>query len=194
MNDEQFHWTTYWETKALSSRNWLCERYHYLVSATRKRMLPYTHDWEDVEQEGVLTLIQAIETYDPSRGTKFTTYAIRCIRGKYGKLVSKYVKKQERHTPLFDETGEPIDSSWVIEHLPNPEEQIVMADSCEFVRAKVEELKPHLREVMVRRYWEEKTLHTIASELQRSVPAIFYREKTCFKILREEIPEDLFNR
>lgn len=36
---------------------------------------------EDLNQEGVIGLIQAVETFDPRRGVKFTTYASHIISG-----------------------------------------------------------------------------------------------------------------
>lgn len=43
----------------------------------------------DVVNEGVIALMDAIETYDPSRGAKFETYASLKIRG----AIIDYVRK-----------------------------------------------------------------------------------------------------
>ena len=45
----------------------------------------------DVVNEGVIALMDAIETYDPSRGAKFETYASLKIRG----AIIDYVRKQD---------------------------------------------------------------------------------------------------
>lgn len=37
------------------------------------------HDYEEMLQDGYIALINAIETFDPSLGFKFSTYAIKCI-------------------------------------------------------------------------------------------------------------------
>lgn len=192
LNTEEFHWKNYEACQSIVSRNWLCEKYHHLVSATRRRMMPNAKDWEDIEQEGVITLIKAIETYDRSFGTKFTTYAIRCIRSRYCRLAGQYLHRVERQEPLVDDLGEVNESKIVLEHPASPEELIIKAECCAIVRHEVGKLEPHLQEVLIRRYWEEKTLQTIALELNRSVPAIFGREKTCFKVLKSRIPEDIF--
>ena len=46
---------------------------------------------DDVVNEGVIALMDAIETYDPSRGAKFETYASLKIRG----AIIDYVRKQD---------------------------------------------------------------------------------------------------
>lgn len=46
---------------------------------------------DDVVNEGVLALMDAIETYDPSKGAKFETYASLKVRG----AIIDYIRKQD---------------------------------------------------------------------------------------------------
>lgn len=48
-------------------------------------------DVDDVINEGVIALMDAIETYDPDRGAKFETYASLKIRG----AIIDYIRKQD---------------------------------------------------------------------------------------------------
>lgn len=48
-------------------------------------------DVDDVVNEGVIALMEAIETYDPERGAKFETYATLRIRG----AIIDYVRSQD---------------------------------------------------------------------------------------------------
>lgn len=49
-------------------------------------------DVDDVVNEGVIALMEAIETYDPDKGAKFETYATLRIRG----AIIDYVRSQDR--------------------------------------------------------------------------------------------------
>lgn len=53
---------------------------------------------EDLNQEGVIGLIQAVETFDPRRGVKFTTYASHLISG----AIQHYLRD---HSKLIREPG-----------------------------------------------------------------------------------------
>lgn len=46
-------------------------------------------DPEDIFQTGVIGLIKALQNFDPSHGTRFTTYASHCIMGEIRHLVRK---------------------------------------------------------------------------------------------------------
>jgi RNA polymerase primary sigma factor len=50
---------------------------HTAAQPYRGRGVPY----DDLVQEGILGLMQAVERFDPSRGVKFSTYAGWWIRG-----------------------------------------------------------------------------------------------------------------
>lgn len=78
-------WQKYFTDKNTENRNLLVLRYLPLVRFTVHRMnLPkhsiFSH--EDVQNIGILGLIEAIERYDPNLGTKFETFAVLRIRGR----------------------------------------------------------------------------------------------------------------
>src|SRR5579864_7667740 len=100
MDEEELHWKKFRETGSIASRNWLCEKYRYLVTQSRLKIISTQRDPEDVEQEGVLTLLKAIQTYNPDQGTKFTTYAITCIRRRYMNLGRNTSRRDKRHCDL----------------------------------------------------------------------------------------------
>ena len=68
-------------------------------------------EFEDLVQEGFLGLVKACDTYDPSRGFKFSTYACTCIRNN----ILMYLRTRRRQSKLrtisFDTfIKNPIDS------------------------------------------------------------------------------------
>lgn len=61
---------------------------HTLKRYFRHRVRTTLHSDEDVEQIGDIALWRACETFDPSRGVRFTTYAVNVIRNEIGKALS----------------------------------------------------------------------------------------------------------
>jgi len=84
----------YRKTRDLNLRNHLVEKYmgivKYVCVALRGAFAKYG-DFDDLVNEGAIALISAIETFDPTRGAKFETYANLKIRG----AVIDYVRKQD---------------------------------------------------------------------------------------------------
>jgi RNA polymerase sigma factor for flagellar operon FliA len=66
------------------SREAIVHKYLYLVKHVASRVaagLPKHVDLDDLVNEGVLGLIDAIDKYDDTRGVKFETYAVKRING-----------------------------------------------------------------------------------------------------------------
>lgn len=65
-----------------------------LVSKVMKdNSLYYSSEYEDIFSEGVLGLIRAVDTFDISKGFKFSTYAYRCISSNIVNYLEKKKKK-----------------------------------------------------------------------------------------------------
>lgn len=77
-------WRRYREDRDLAARDRLLEQYLGLVHhAARQvaRRVPAELDLDDLVGAGSLGLVQALESFDPSRGFAFSTYALPRIRG-----------------------------------------------------------------------------------------------------------------
>lgn len=61
-----------------------------IVLSMRNMYIKYT-DADDVVNEGVLALMEALDSFDPAKGAKFETYATLRIRG----AVVDYIRKQD---------------------------------------------------------------------------------------------------
>ena len=55
------------------------EHFGIVVSQALKFPRSNVCDMDDYIQEGVIALIKAMRTYDPNRGTKWSTYAMTCV-------------------------------------------------------------------------------------------------------------------
>lgn len=67
------------ERRLLQARNALAEANLLLVVHVSGRFRNPSVSKEDLIQEGNLGLLRAVERFDPSRGTRFSTYAVRLI-------------------------------------------------------------------------------------------------------------------
>lgn len=77
-------WEKYHTTGSLELRDALIRNYLHLVRYVASRMalsVPPSVQVDDLVSAGVVGLIDAIGKYDPSRDTKFETYAVSRIRG-----------------------------------------------------------------------------------------------------------------
>lgn len=81
-------------------------------------------EFDDAVQEGIIGLFHAIETYDPSRGAAFETYATACIQN--AQLTAQRAARRKKHgplntsVPLEDEVGAPLP--------PSPEELAIQSE------------------------------------------------------------------
>lgn len=108
---------------------------------------------DDVVNEGVIALMDAIETYDPARGAKFETYASLKIRG----AIIDYVRKQDwvprpvrkfardldkANTILYNQYDRVPTNAELAEYLQISEEKLMrgMADASNTVTLSFEEL------------------------------------------------------
>jgi len=76
----------------------LVSEYGRLVKACARPYFLAGGDSEDLIQEGMLGLLSAIRTYDPEKGTKFSTYAEFCVRRRIYSAIKS--ASGNKHTPL----------------------------------------------------------------------------------------------
>lgn len=69
-------------TGDLSLRERIVEQFSNLVESVARRFVNTGEPLEDLIQEGYIGLLNAVELYNPQRGTKFSTYATHFIIGQ----------------------------------------------------------------------------------------------------------------
>jgi len=77
-------WKEYGETKSKIAKDKLLVEYASLVKYTAERLafsLPKSVELDDLIGAGIMGLIKAVESFDPSREVKFETFATHRIRG-----------------------------------------------------------------------------------------------------------------
>ena len=86
------------------ARNILIEHNLRLVAHITKKFEGTGEDNDDLISIGTIGLIKAINTYDPSKGTRLATYAARCIENEI-LMYLRTTKKIKVEVSLYDPIG-----------------------------------------------------------------------------------------
>jgi RNA polymerase sigma factor FliA len=76
------------------ARTTLIEAHLPLVHLTRQRIVPRVPerlDAADLDQEGCIAVVQAVDRFEPARGVKFSSFCISMIRG----AIFEYLRKED---------------------------------------------------------------------------------------------------
>ena len=74
--------TKYRESGSVELRNRIAEHYLYIAEILAKKFVGRGVAYEDLVQEACVYLLEAIESFDETRGLQFSTYATPTITGK----------------------------------------------------------------------------------------------------------------
>ncbi len=82
MSDVNELFKKYRETREISTRNELVEKHLYIAEILAKKFAHRGVPYEDLLQEASMYLLEAVESFDETRGLQFSTYATPTITGK----------------------------------------------------------------------------------------------------------------
>ena len=123
-------------------------------------------EFEDAVQEGIIALLRAIQTYDPSRAA-FEPYAAACIR--HAQFSARRAAQRKKHEPLLNSL--PLESR-TEETIPGPEELAIQSEEYDaWMRRMDTQLSPFEREVL-RLFLDGLGCLQIASALGRPPKAV----------------------
>ena len=94
----------------------LIRRYCRLILIKAELFAKTAADADDLSQEAMISLMRAIDTFDPDRGVKFSTYAETCIVNRM-----KTVCTTKKTAPKISGSLEDIDESQVASAVETPE-------------------------------------------------------------------------
>ena len=115
---------------------------------------------EDLTQAGFIAVMRAVDSYDPSRGTKFSTYLFQCLRAEFSVATGQHTKRARLDplqsavsldAPLTDDD----DSDTFADLIPDPaaEAAIEGADVRLGVAEVLAELPEEQRKAVYDKYW-----------------------------------------
>ena len=156
----------------------LAERYMRLVRACARPLFLAGGDSEDLIQEGMFGLLNAIRQYDPALGVQFHTFAERCIRMRLLSAVRS--ASRLKHLPLNDglsleqlseDPGAQLSASLEI-FRRSPEDLVLARESKEELYAELAQCLSKMEAQVLKRYLEGLSYREIAQELNREEKAI----------------------
>lgn len=182
-----------------AARNLLIEHNLRLVMHIVKKYYTDENSRDDLISIGTLGLIKAIDSFNPSKGTRLATYASRCIENEI-LMHFRSIKKTARDVSMSDaiETdnqGNPLTLADVIATDDTIAEDIDSRAKCKKVIELVMGIKNQRdRDILIHRYGlfgnENKTQQETADLLGISRSYVSRIETRLLKMLREEIEKD----
>ena len=126
-----------------------------LINSILKRYLSYNVQYEDLFQIGAIGLIKAIQKFDFSFNTKFSTYAVYVINGEYKRyfrdegiikvarnLKTIYLKARKVREEYIKVNGEEPDLNYLSKNINASKEDLIMAfEACRQPESLYKELK-----------------------------------------------------
>ena len=153
-----------------SAREELIVAYRPLVFwiAGKMHVLPSIR--QDMVQEGMLALINAVDRFDPTREFRFSTYAYHRIRGQMLNMLDR----SERRAPV------PVPDEWLSVDAPETddnEEWMDVADS-------IAKLRGREAEVVSALFFEGKEPKDIAAEKKLDVSHVYRLRRSAISRIR----------
>lgn len=185
-----------------AARNKLIEHNLRLVAYTIKRFYSNQKDQEDLISIGTIGLIKAVSTYDYQKGTRFATYATKCIENE---ILMHFRGAKKTSQDVF--ISDPIDSDKEGNALTL---QDVMSDDVNILdhidlRIKAEKLyqyldnllSPREKQAVIMRYGlfgtQPMTQREVADKLEISRSYVSRIEKRALQVLKKQFKKDGFN-
>lgn len=177
------------------ARNILIEHNLRLVAHIVKKYESENYNSDDLISIGTIGLVKGIDSYRPSKKTRLTTYAARCIENE----ILMYFRSNKKHLnniSLNDSIGYDKDGNEItlIDILKSDDkdinEELNTKNNIELLMKYINSLSAREKEIIIKRYGlfnnKEQTQKDIAKELKISRSYVSRIEKRAItKILRE---------
>lgn len=143
-----------------------------LVAHIAKKYYAAGDDQDDLVSIGTIGLIKAVETFDPARSKRFSTYASRCIENE---MLMRL--RRSRRTPPTVSLQEPIETGrdsalTIMDVIPDEhplEERLELQDMTRWLNRQLDTLPPREKTILALRYGlngqPPRTQHEVAGRL-----------------------------
>lgn len=141
----------------LAARNRLIEHNLRLVAHIIKKYYAAAGDQDDLISIGVIGLIKAIRTFDPSKNTRLATYAARCVENEifmHFRTLRRVSCEVSLSEPIdTDCEGNTLELMDILSSEEDMFENLLKSDKIALLRAYLQsELDAREREIMILRY------------------------------------------
>ncbi|MCB2362161.1 sigma-70 family RNA polymerase sigma factor [Clostridium estertheticum] len=159
----------------------IIEKYKFLIIKLASTYHIPSYEFEDLVQQGYLSVIKAVNLYTLGRNT-FDGYCINSIRTNFNALLKGKVKHY-REVPNSD----PISTSTAAEYKFTLEDEIIAYDEVKRLYCALEKLDPSERAIVERFYFVNDTLKEIACDSSQSYNHLLRVKSKALKKLRKYI-------
>lgn len=163
---------------------YLLHKYTALVKKETRKIYMIGADYDDVAQEGMIGLFQAIRDYDETKGASFHTFASLCIKRHICSIVT--ASNRMKHKPLNEyvsfytaaanasETGD----EWLLLDMltadltSNPEEVVIDQENVTTLEQRIQSYLSTYEQRVLELYLQGKSYTDIASQLDKSEKSV----------------------
>jgi RNA polymerase sporulation-specific sigma factor len=149
----------------------LAMRYTQLVRRIARPYFLTGGDSEDLLQEGMLGLLQAVRGYDTQRAS-FRTFAAACVRNRICSAIRKAQGRSQNllNTALSLDQDETAQDLWLFGE--DPEEQVIDRDSGRQLAADIDSVLSDFEKHVLTLYLEGLSYRDMSQRLERSVKSV----------------------
>ena len=183
----------------IEARNILIEHNLRLVAHIVKKYYTAARDQDDLVSVGTVGLIKAIDSFDISNGTRFATYAGKCLQNE----ILMYFRSQKKHANVtsindpvdVDKDGNPLTYLEIIAYPDDIVDSIDRKIKLERISAAIKSvLTDRERKIMMLRYGLNKSgksyaQRDVAKMLNISRSYVSRIEKTAIEKIRDFVGE-----
>lgn len=157
------------------------------------KKLSYRYEYDDLFQAGCVGLMKAIKKFDGSKNFKFSTFAYTTIWGTIHNLARDdnwYIAKRNRDR--LKESYAPTSLDMLVGKQKNTPLVEIMSGACNWenaveVRIAINKLPIDLKEIIVKKYFQEYKFKELSAELGISKTMVNRRIRKALNMLREEL-------
>jgi RNA polymerase sporulation-specific sigma factor len=194
-DEEQRLWQGYKEQGDLDCRRKLIEQYQPLVFKAATGWRGDELRAMDIIQEGTVGLIEAVESYDPTRGVAFSLFARHRIRGR----MLNYLQREGRHDCLYmdsplEEDGEATLADRLADASSDVSRQVEQNIIVQQVKTALERLPAKEQLVLTGVYLQDCEAKEMADDLNISISHIYRLQKQGIRRIRGMLSRFMQNR
>ncbi len=142
-------------------------QYSRLVTRLVRRYFLSGGDYDDLYQEGMIGLLNAIRKYDPSRSDNFEAYASLCIKSR---LVDAMRRDISANDVIYQSSNEVSGISHNVGD--NPEEKVLAEESAQEIISYISGLLSAFEASVLDLYLEGYTVKEISEQLNKTIKSV----------------------
>ena len=154
-----------YKNRGVSEEEIFATQYSRLVTRLVRRYFLSGGDYDDLYQEGMIGLLNAIRKYDPARSDNFEAYASLCIK-------SRLVDAMRRDISENDKIYQSSDEFFGIDVCSDPEEKVLAEESAQEIISEISGLLSAFEASVLDLYLEGYTVKEISVILNKTIKSV----------------------